>query len=39
VPIVARNAKFHSSPTQAGLFTAESAGQKEEVKEEDSKLS
>jgi len=35
VPIVGRNAKFHSNLTQAGLFTAENAGQREEAKEED----
>jgi hypothetical protein len=37
--IVGRNAKFHSSLTQAGQFTAESAGRKEEDKEEDTRLS
>ena len=33
-----RNAKFPLSLTQADLFTAENAGQKEEVREEDFKL-
>jgi len=37
--IVERNVKFHSNLTQADLFTAESAGQREEVREEDSRLS
>ena len=37
--IVDRNAKFPSSLTQVGLFTAESAGQKEELKGEDIRLS
>jgi len=39
VLIVGRNVKSPSNPTQAGLFTAESAGQKEEVKGEDFRLS
>jgi len=39
VLIVVRNAKFRSSLTQADLFTAENAGQKEEAKEEDIRLS
>jgi hypothetical protein len=39
VLIVVRNAKFPSNLTQTGLFTAENAGQKEEAKEEDIKLS
>jgi len=34
---VAKNVKFHSSLIQIGLFTAESAGRKEEAKEEDTK--
>jgi len=33
--IVGRNVKFPSNPTQADLFTAESAGQREELREED----
>jgi hypothetical protein len=32
---VVRNAKFPSNPTQADLFTAESAGQRKEIREED----
>jgi len=39
VLIVERNAKSPSNLTQTGLFTAESAGQKEEAKDEDTKLS
>jgi hypothetical protein len=38
VLIVERNAKSPSSLTQIGLFTAENAGQKEEIKEEDTSL-
>jgi hypothetical protein len=37
--IVERNVKSHSSLTQVGLFTAESAGQREEPKDEDISLS
>ena len=37
--IVVRNVKFPSNLTQVGLFTAESAGRKEEVRDEDSRLS
>ena len=37
--IVGRNVKFPSNPTQVGLFTAESAGQKEEDKGEGTRLS
>jgi hypothetical protein len=36
---VDRNVKFHSNLTLAGLFTAESAGPREELKEEGIKLS
>jgi hypothetical protein len=39
VLIVVRNVKFPSNLTQVGLFTAESAGQKEELKDEDTRLS
>jgi hypothetical protein len=39
VLIVERNVKFPSSLTRVGLCTAENVGQKEEVKEEDIKLS
>jgi hypothetical protein len=39
VLIVVRNVKFPSNLTQADLFTAENAGQKEEAKEEDIRLS
>jgi hypothetical protein len=39
VLIVERNAKFPSNLTQVGLFTAESAGQKEEPKDEDTRPS
>jgi hypothetical protein len=39
VLIVGRNVKFPSNPTQVGLFTAESAGQKEEDKGEGTRLS
>jgi hypothetical protein len=39
VLIVERNAKFRSSLTQADLFTAENAGLKEEIRDEDSRLS
>jgi len=38
VLIVERNAKSPSSLTQVGLFTAENVGQKEEAKEEDTRL-
>jgi hypothetical protein len=34
-----RNAKFHSSLTQADLFTAENAGRRKETHEEDTRLS
>jgi hypothetical protein len=39
VLIVERNVKFPSNLTQVGLSTAESAGQKEEAKGEDFRLS
>jgi hypothetical protein len=39
VLIVVRNAKYPSNLTQVGLFTAVSAGQKEEIKGEDFRLS
>jgi hypothetical protein len=39
VLIVDRNVKFPSSLTQIGPFTAESAGRKEEAKDEDIRLS
>jgi hypothetical protein len=35
VLIVGKNAKFHSNLTQVGLFTAESAGKREDPQEED----
>jgi hypothetical protein len=35
---VEKNVKSRSSLTQAGLFTAENAGQRKEPQEEDSKL-
>jgi len=38
VLIVARNVKFHSNLTQAGLFTAENVGQREDLQEEDISL-
>jgi hypothetical protein len=37
--IVGRNVKFRSSLTQAGRFTAESVGLREEIREEGSRLS
>jgi hypothetical protein len=39
VLIVERNVKFRSSLTQADPFTAENAGLKEEIRDEDSRLS
>jgi hypothetical protein len=39
VLIVERNVKFPSNLIQADQFTAENAGQKEEAREEDIKLS
>jgi hypothetical protein len=39
VLIVERNAKFRSSLTQADPYTAENAGLKEEIQDEDSRLS
>jgi hypothetical protein len=39
VLIVERNAKFLLNPIRADLFTAENAGQKEEIQDEDSRLS
>jgi len=39
VLIAVRNVKSPSNLTQTGLFTAENAGQKEEAKEEDTRLS
>jgi len=39
VLIVVRNVKFPSNLTQTGLFTAENAGQREEAREEDIRLS
>jgi hypothetical protein len=39
VLIVDRNAKFHSNLIQAGLFTAENVGRREDPREEDISLS
>jgi len=38
VLIVDRNVKSHSNLTQVGLFTAENAGRREEIKDEDTSL-